>query len=125
MKAKPDKLNPNLMRARRRGQVAIEPSSREIFLDLDSPRALRRYGLQFAILHREGLTKGWRERIMPSKKKNHAHVVISLPRARSIMEREWLSLVLGSDQTRGAFNYCRIKKRHKYPIVLFRPGKKK
>lgn len=108
-----------LVRAKKSGWKIVQPQANELQLDLDGARALRRYGMQFSILRKAGLTKGWREKIKPSKKAQHVHVVITLPREIGNLERVALQAVLGSDIKREAFNYVRVTKRNKYPIVLF------
>lgn len=121
------------MRAKHRGLVVVEPKPNQLQIDIDSARALRRYGLQFAILRRAGLTKGWREKITPSKKRGHVHITITIPErqliniwsnrnAPDLIFRICLQAILGSDLTREAFNYCRAVKGGKYPIVFFERG---
>jgi hypothetical protein len=139
---KRDDMNPNLLRARRRGQVAVEPKPNELQIDIDNPRALRRYGIIYAILYRHGIAKGWRERILPSRTRGHVHIIITMPDRRfcgkacrkhgkghkiyyPLLERIGLQAILCSDPSREAFNYCRAKLHHKYPVVLFRPDKRK
>lgn len=134
-------LQGGLERAKRRGLVVVEPKPNQLQIDIDSARALRRYGLQFAILRRAGLTKGWRERITPSKKRGHVHVTITMPiKTRvqinddgceydhpiemTLCQRICLQAILGSDLTREAFNYCRAVKGGKYPVVFFERGGK-
>lgn len=109
-----------LARARRSGWKIVEPAPNQLQLDLDGARAIRKYGMQWSILYRAGLTKGWKEKLQPSKKNGHVHVVITMPKAVDNLERVALQAVLGSDVKREAFNYCRVKKHNKYPIVLFR-----
>jgi hypothetical protein len=118
-------LNPNFLRARRRGQVAVEPKPNELQIDIDNPRALRRYGIIYAILYRHGIAKGWRERILPSRTRGHVHIIITMRERRPLLERIGLQAILCSDPSREAFNYCRAKLHHKYPVVLFRPERKK
>ena len=101
------------------GLRVVEPKANQLQLDLDSARALRKYGMQFSILKRAGLTKRWREKILPSKKSGHVHVVIDMPHGVSNLERVALQAVLGSDIRRECFNFARVKKRNKYPIVFF------
>ena len=123
-------LQGGLERARRRGLIVVEPKPNQLQIDIDSARALRRYGLQFAILRRAGLTKGWRERITPSKKRGHVHVTITIKDgldfqgSPNLIKRICLQAILGSDLTREAFNYCRAVKGGKYPVVFFERGKK-
>jgi hypothetical protein len=76
--------------------------------------------MQYSILRKAGLTVGWKEKLLPSKKAGHAHVVITLPMPIKNLERVALQAILGSDIKREAFNYTRVKNGNKYPIVLFR-----
>ena len=117
MKGKP--LQWNLKRARAKGWFIVEPGPNQLQLDLDGARALRLYGMQYAILRKAGLTKKWREKVLASKKPGHVHVVITMPRKIQNLERVALQAVLGSDVRREAFNYARVVKRNKYPIVFF------
>jgi hypothetical protein len=109
-----------LTRARKLHWQIIEPKPNELQLDLDGARAMRLYGMQFSILRRAGLTKRWKEKIIPSKKAGHVHVVITMPNSIKNLERVALQAVLGSDIKREAFNYARVKRHNKYPIVLFK-----
>lgn len=116
------KMQWGLRRAKKLGWKIVEPKPNELQLDLDGSRAVRRYGMQFSILRKAGLTKGWREKLLPSKKSGHVHVVITIPKAVNNLERVALQAILGSDIKREAFNYSRVKKHNKYPIVLFKRG---
>ena len=113
------KLNSNLKKMRAKGFVVIEADSRTLQIDLDSARALRRYGWQYWQLEQNGITKGWRERLIPSKSRGHVHVYIRTPDAKPIMERIALQTILGADPKREEFNYIRAKKKSRSPIVLF------
>ena len=113
-----------LTRARKDGLVIIEPKANQLQLDLDGARSLRRYGMQYSILRRAGLTRGWREKIVPSKRSNHVHITITMPQSIGDMERVALQSILGSDLKREAFDYTRVKKGNKYPIVFFEREKK-
>lgn len=108
-----------LVRAKRLHWKIVEPKPNQLQLDLDGARAVRRYGMLYGILRKQGLAKRWQEKIIPSKRVNHVHVIVTLPRRINNLERVALQAILGSDITREAFNYCRVKKRNKYPIVLF------
>jgi hypothetical protein len=108
-----------LKRALKSGLKIVEPKKNELQIDLDGARAVRKYGMQFSILRKAGLTKKWRETIQPSKKSGHVHVTIKLPSKINDLHRVLLQAVLGSDIRREAFNYCRVSKRNKYPIVFF------
>lgn len=116
-----DDMNPNMLRAKRRGQIAVEPLPNQLQIDIDNPRALRRYGITFAILYRHGIAKGWREKILPSRTSGHVHIIITMRKPLPLPERIGLQAILCSDPSREAFNYCRAKLGHKYPVVLFRP----
>ena len=113
------KLQWGLTRARKHGWRIVEPKANQLQLDLDGARALRKYGMQFSILRKSGLTAGWKELIKGSKKRSHVHIVITMPKKIKNLERVALQAILGSDIKREAFNYTRVKKRNKYPIVLF------
>ena len=112
-----------LSRAKKRGLRVVEPRPNELQIDLDGARALRVYGMQFSTLRRAGLTAGWRERVTPSKSGgNRVHITITMPVRVDNFTRVLLQAILGSDIKREAFNYCRVKKGNKYPIVFFEKG---
>lgn len=113
------KLNGNLRKARAKGFVVIEADSRTLQIDLDGAKAVRRYGWQFWQLEQAGVTKGWREKIGPSKSPGHVHVYIRLPKPKPIMERLALQSILGDDHKRAGFNYIRVKNGSRSPIVFF------
>jgi hypothetical protein len=119
-----NELQWGISRARSRGWRIVEPKPNELQIDLDGARALRQYGMQFSILRRAGLAKGWMEHIKESKKRGHVHVIIRMPKRINNRERVLLQAVLGSDIKREAFNYVRVVKRNKYPIVLFEKEKR-
>lgn len=113
------KLNANLRRARAAGLVVVPAKSNTLQLDLDGARAVRRYGWQYQLLARERLTRGWREKILPSKTAGHCHIIITLPRPLPLGTRIALQVLLGSDIKREMFNWIRGTKRSKFPVVLF------
>lgn len=115
----PTNLQWGLKRAKSKGWRIVEPKPNELQIDLDGARALRQYGMQFSIIRKAGLAKGWMEYIRSSKKSGHVHVIIRLPKKIDNRERVLLQAILGSDIKREAFNYVRVVKRNKYPIVLF------
>jgi len=106
-------------RAKRAKLILVEPEQDELQIDIDGCRALRHYGAQFAILQKAGITHGWKESMTPSRAKNHMHITIKLPRVITNLERVCLQSILGSDPMREAFNYVRVNKRTRYPIVFF------
>lgn len=112
-------LQKNLRRAKSRGLVAVRACNNELQIDIDSHAALRDYGWHYRMLSEAGLTRGWRPRVVSSKKKNHAHVTIRLPRALPLIERICLQTLLRSDIRRETFNYIRAKKGSRTPIVFF------
>lgn len=110
----------NIVNAKRDGLRIVEPKPNELQIDLDSARAIHIYGRQFMLLKHEGVTKGWRERMTKSKGGgNHVHIVITMPRSIDNFKRVLLQAILGSDLKRECFNFCRVLKGTKYPIVLF------
>lgn len=108
-----------LRRAKGKGWRIVEPKPNELQIDLDGARAMRQYGMQYSILYRAGLTVGWREKISASKKSGHVHVTITMPKPVNNERRVLLQCILKSDIKREAFNYVRVVKRNKYPIVFF------
>lgn len=116
---KSETFNWGVPRARRRGLKVIEPKTNELQIDLDGARALHVYGRQYDVLRRAGLTKGWREKVNPSRRSGHTHVTISMPRPMPLTERVGLQAILGDDLKRAAFNWCRVKRHNKYPVVFF------
>lgn len=115
--------NENIRRinkARKRGLIIVEPKPNELQIDLDGARALHVYGRQFYLLKQQGITKGWKEKIAPSKGGGQrVHVTITTPKPIGKFLRVAFQAVLGSDIKRESFNLCRVLKRNKYPIVFF------
>lgn len=107
-------------RVRKKGLRVVEPKPNELQIDLDSARALRLYGRQYFMLEQHGITRGWKERITPSKSGGRrVHVTITMPSAIDNIKRVALQLALGSDLKRECFNLARVIKKNKYPIVFF------
>jgi hypothetical protein len=113
-------LNRNLKRARAKGLTVIVAQPNELQIDIDKSKALELYGWQMYMLREAKLTKGWRVRILPSKSRGHAHILVTMPRKMRLIERILLQTLLGSDIKREMFNYLRAKRGSKLPIVLFR-----
>ena len=130
-----------LERAKREGLRVIEPKHNELQIDLDNAKSILDYASAWFILQRNGIiNRKWRARFMPSKKRGHAHVIVTMPknwriqflRAIPIAGQSWdtytvellvkvgLQAILGSDRKREAFNLCRVVNGNKYPIALFR-----
>lgn len=117
-------IQKGIARARVLGLQVVEPKPNEIQLDLDSVRAVRQFTSQLQQLEYAGLTRGWSYQMMPSRARNHMHVVIALPRPVPLRTRVLLAALLGSDLKREMFNYIRVLTRRRYPVVLFRPKEK-
>ncbi len=114
----------NIERAKRDGMRVVEPKRNEIQVDLDGAKAIHLYARQYMFLAREGITKGWRERMTVSKSGgNHMHVTITTPHNMDDITRCAYASVLGDDPKRAAFNLARVIKRTKYPIVFFEKGR--
>jgi len=126
----PGHFQDGIRTAAEKNLIAVEPGPNDLQIDLDGVDAIRRFGKQYHILERAGLTKGWRKRITPSGTKGHVHITIKMP--KNILRpnmKEWkkiegvirvcLQAVLGSDIQREAFNLSRILNGQKYPIVFF------
>jgi hypothetical protein len=127
-----------LRRAKETGLRIVEPRPNELQLDIDSIGLLTFHEMQWSILKKAGITKGWRRKIRKSKRGgSHVHVTITLP-MKLIMwmndsmyalngyenfARVCLQTILGSDPKREAFNLCRVINGNKYPIVFFEKEK--
>jgi hypothetical protein len=110
----------NLRNAKRDGLLIVQPKPNQIQIDLDSARDIHNYARQYLLLTREGLTKGWKERITTSRGGGcHLHVTITTPHTMDDLKRVAYAAVLGDDLKRAALNLCRVIKRNKYPIVFF------
>ena len=115
----------NIERAKREGMRVVEPKRNEIQIDLDGAKAIHIYARQFMFLKREGVTKGWRERMTTSKSGgSHMHVTITLPYKIDDFKRVAYATVLGDDRKRAAFNLARVIKGTRFPIVFFEKGRK-
>jgi hypothetical protein len=115
----PDLFQQGLKRARNRGLYVLEPKPNQLQIDLDGIRDIKVFCHQLYIMEQGKLTRSWRFRFTESKTKNHIHVTITLPTARPMEERLFLSLLLGDDLKRAAFNYVRVKNKNKYPVAFF------
>jgi len=120
-----DEFQWGLRKAKNKGLRIIEPKANELQIDLDGIRAIHTYGLQYWILERGGLTKGWKGRMSVSRsnKKTHVHITITMPKNIDHFQRIALQAILGSDLRREAFNICRVTRGNKYPIVFFEKEK--
>jgi hypothetical protein len=115
----------NIENAKRDGLRIVEPKRNEIQIDLDGAKAIHVYARQYMFLEREGVTKGWRERMTVSKSGgSHMHVTITTPHNMDDVTRCAYAAVLGDDMKRAAFNLARVIKGTKYPIVFFERGRK-
>jgi hypothetical protein len=127
-----------LERAIKNGLRIIEPKPNQLQLDIDSIGLLTFHEMQYSILEKAGITKGWKKRIAKSKRGgSHLHITITSPEyfgvgicADSPLDpvvnailRVALAVILGSDPKREAFNLCRVLKGNKYPIVFFEKQK--
>jgi hypothetical protein len=136
---KDDSIQWGLERAVKSGLRIIEPKPNQLQLDIDSIGLLIFHEMQYSILERAGITKGWRKKVRKSKRGgNHLHVTITSPDyfgvgicANSPLDpvvnailRVALAVILGSDPKREAFNLCRVLKGNKYPIVFFEKDEK-
>jgi hypothetical protein len=127
----PGHFQDGIRRAAKKNLIAVEPAPNELQIDLDGVEAIRRFGKQYHILERAGLTKGWRKRVTNSGTKGHVHVTITASKGLSSQHctnadnldnrilRVCLQAVLGSDIQREAFNLSRVLNGQKYPIVFF------
>jgi hypothetical protein len=128
-----------LKRAKKIGLRIVEPKPNQLQLDIDSVGLLIFHEMQWSILEKAGITKGWKRKIRKSKRGgSHLHVTITSPdyfgvgicadspqdTVVNIILRVALQALLGSDLKREAFNLCRVLKGNKYPIVFFEKEKK-
>jgi hypothetical protein len=128
-----------LQRAIQTGLRIIEPKPNELQLDIDSVGLLIFHEMQYSILEKAGITKGWKKKITKSKRGgSHLHVTITAPKnfgidnyffnrdvekIVNVLLRLLFQSLLGSDLKREAFNTCRVLKGNKYPIVFFEKDK--
>jgi len=113
-----------LIKAKKHNLIVIEPKPNQLQIDLDSARAVRAYGMQYNILRRAGLTRGWKEKISTSRSgKTRLHITITMPYKIDNLKRVCMQAVLGSDIKREAFNFCRVENENRYPIVFFEKEK--
>lgn len=109
-----------LNRAIKSGLRIVEPKPNELQLDIDSVGLLIFHEMQWSILEKAGITKGWKRKIRKSKRGgSHLHITITAPHSFNSILRLLFQSILGSDLKREAFNTCRVLKGNKYPIVFF------
>jgi hypothetical protein len=97
----------------------------QLFVDLDG---LEEYGRANAVRQlyafRKNGFKFWRRfKFARSRSRDHWHLIVTLKRRMPAMERLALQCILGDDPSRARMNYCRIKNRAPWPILLIRPSK--
>ena len=114
-----------LTRAVGAGLFVVEPARDEIQVDLDGIRAVKCFTHQLYILEQGKLTAGWRFRITASRRKNHVHVTVKLPKPLPLYIRILLAVLLGDDRKRAAFNYVRTMNGNKYPVAFFEKARPK
>jgi hypothetical protein len=107
----------------RKDRVAVIPRANQLQIDLDGWEALMRHTHTYFLLQREGFTEGWTPKIERSAASGHYHVTITMPRAAPLLERVALQALLGSDLTRETYNYVRVKRHAKIPVVFFEERK--
>lgn len=113
-------LNRRLTLAVWKGRKVIQPTPRQIQLDIDGHRALAVHTRQWHLLRAfHAPARRWKARITPSSTRGHVHVTVTLPRARPLTERILLAVLLGDDLKRGLFNYARALRRSKVPVAFF------
>jgi hypothetical protein len=125
-----------LERALKNRMRIIEPRPNQLQLDIDSIGLLTFHEMQWSILEKAGITKGWKRSVKRSKRGgSHLHVTITAPssfgenfllrnfQTLNAVFRVGLQALLGSDPKREAFNLCRVLNGNKYPIVFFEKKK--
>jgi|SRR6185312_8516346 len=113
-----DRLEKAESDAEKKGRVVVKPRARELFLDIDSAEAWEFFLERVAKL-REHVPLTYVVRPSPSGKPGRQHVVVTLERAVSPIERIALQAVLGSDLMRELLSYIRYARNDEAPTLFF------
>lgn len=101
------------------GLRVVLPKPNELFIDIDSARALEDFEEASAILGDE--FPGWTFVRAPSAsgKKDHFHITVTLPRPVTELERICLQAALGSDRKRELLAFIAHRRGYATPTVFF------
>lgn len=105
--------------AQARGQVAVVPKENELFIDIDNLHSLERFYKALVALSRND-NDAFDVTIRSSKSGGvHFHIVVTLRRDVSTLERIALQAALGSDPVREIISLARIRAGNPNPTVFF------
>lgn len=102
-------------KARSLGLVVVFPRSNELFLDIDTSSAMEKFVRGVAHLGDVPYI-GWPS---PSGRPGRYHIVVTLPRPVSALERLALQSMLGSDSTREILSWLRLQRGIGEPTIFF------
>jgi len=110
-----DTIESAAAKAKSLGRVVTFPRPNELFLDIDSEIAMRRFVR--GVTRLSGVT--YLVRPSPSGRPGRHHVVVTMPRPVSPMERIALQAILGSDPIREMLSWFRIERGIEEPTIFF------
>jgi len=103
----PDRLEEATALAKANGRVVVVPKANELFVDIDSEADMERFKRLRATVE-SFLPLKVDVRPSPSGRPGRHHIVVTLDREVTEIERVALQAILGSDPTREALSYRRI-----------------
>jgi hypothetical protein len=110
-----DTMESAAAKARELGRKMIFPEPNELFVDIDSEVAMRRFTR--TVRHLVGVS--YVVRPSPSLRPGRYHVVVTMPRRVTALERIALQAILGSDPTREMLSWLRRARGIVEPTVFF------
>jgi hypothetical protein len=105
----PDRLEEATALAKAKGRVVVVPKANELFVDIDSEADMERFQ-RIRVTLESFLSLKVDIRPSPSGRPDRHHIVVTLDREVTEIERVALQAILGSDPTREALSYRRILK---------------
>ncbi len=102
-------------KAKALGCTVVFPKPNELFLDIDTEASMRRFVRGVSRLRRVSYVV----RSSPSGLPGRYHIVVTMPRPVSPLERIALQAMLGSDLTRELLSWMRIQRGIDEPTLFF------
>ncbi len=110
-----DTIESALAKAKTLGRTVVFPKPDELFIDIDSPAAMRKFVR--GVTHLHGVT--YVVRPSPSMRDGRHHVVVTMPFPVTPLARIALQAMLGSDLTREMLSWLRLNRGIQEPTLFF------
>jgi hypothetical protein len=105
--------------AQSKGLVVVEPSSHELFVDIDSEDQHQSFTRAFAIFRNTHTVVALKQEPSPSRQIWHWHMTITLKEEVDARTRILYQAVLGSDPVREVLSLQRLECGDKMPTLFF------